>query len=103
MSSLDLKEDMVENHFDKNGDTGSSVDSITNIKMRKKQTKVNEENNQKTWNTQACPDRKKISSCIENLVFLLMNGLKATEITKYDKSMKGLYLLLQHTIACGNI
>ncbi len=54
---------MVENHFDKNGDTGSSVDSITNIKMRgkslntrcqlisqmrKKQTKVNEENNQKT-------------------------------------------------------
>ena len=33
---------MVENHFDKNGDTGSSVDSITNIKMRKKQTKVNE-------------------------------------------------------------
>ena len=39
---------MVENHFDKNGDTASSVDSITNIKMRKKQTKVNEENNQKT-------------------------------------------------------
>ncbi|EFX96443.1 hypothetical protein HMPREF9425_0643 [Streptococcus vestibularis ATCC 49124] len=48
LNSLDLKEDMVENHFDKNGDTGSSVDSITNIKMRKKQTKVNEENNQKT-------------------------------------------------------
>ncbi len=65
MNSLDLKEDMVENHFDKNGDTGSSVDSITNIKMRKKQTKVNEENNQKTWITQTCPDRKKISSCIE--------------------------------------
>ena len=36
-------------------------------------------------------------------IFLLMNGLKATEIAKYDKSMKGLYLLLQHTIACGNI
>ena len=48
LNRLDLKEDMVENHFDKNGDTGSSVDSITNIKMRKKQTKVNEENNQKT-------------------------------------------------------
>lgn len=71
LNSLDLKEDMVENHFDKNGDTGSSVDSITNIKMRKKQTKVNEENNQKTWNTQACPDRKKISSCIEHLDFFV--------------------------------
>ena len=34
---------MVENHFDKNGDTGSSVDSITNIKMRKKQTKVSKD------------------------------------------------------------
>ena len=36
LNSIDLKEDMLENHFDKNGDTGSSVDSITNIKMRGK-------------------------------------------------------------------
>ena len=36
LNSIDLKEDMVEKHFDKNGDTGSSVDSITNIKMREK-------------------------------------------------------------------
>ena len=35
-NNLDLKEDMVENHFDKNGNTGSPVDSITNIKMREK-------------------------------------------------------------------
>ena len=27
---------MLENHFDKNGNTGSPVDSITNIKMREK-------------------------------------------------------------------
>ena len=27
---------MLENHFDKNGNTGSPVDSITNIKMRVK-------------------------------------------------------------------
>ena len=36
LNSIDLKEDMLENHFDKNGDTGSPVDSITNIKMREK-------------------------------------------------------------------
>ena len=27
---------MLENHFDKNGNTGSPVDSITNIKMANK-------------------------------------------------------------------